>query len=266
MGATGSIPDTKTKEGSGVGENLDSNTSANPALSDVGAFCKLAIGVSAPIASAIDNVVKSLTSLQGAVDNILYLPARGLAELQRKILSGEILNDFTLKIVYSLSKLILNAVKNLGQQIAIQQLSQLASKIGNKLTNTISNLNTGIEKVQNRIVGLAKYAEEKLVKGEVALATGVYKLASLPGYAIQVAGRELGYGSTLGNALMDLGFNLNVGLATSIATGFGDLISVTKGVLAPLTTLQLPKVVISKAAEQQPTDPNLTTNKTKPAQ
>ena len=243
--ATGSIPNEETLKSKGVGENVAPSSNTE---SLAGGFCALATGVSQPIAAIIQQTVGALNSLQGIVDGIVYAPARGLAYLQQRILSGEILNDVTLKIVYSIGNILKSMAKSLATQVAFNAFSRLASNIGDKISNAFQRVNAGLGTLKNRIVEAGQFITDKLVKAESALVTGVYALANVPLLAVNAVGNALG--GEVGDALMEASFNGYLDLTQKFFGAGGIAQSVRLLTTEALSPLRLGRQFVETTQEQ----------------
>ena len=166
-----------------IPENGQNNLSPsnNPAAQSVGPFCQLAQGISAPISELIQSTYGALNSLQGAVNSLIYAPARGLTILQNRILSGEIVNSKTLNTVFS----IVNAIKNAGAALATAVISNTLSRLADKAKSLFSNVVKGVssalspalQKVGNAFNGLNKL----FTNADAAINRATSQLASIPG-------------------------------------------------------------------------------------
>jgi hypothetical protein len=252
MAASGSIPKEKTLTGDGAGQNV-APTNSNPALSGVGPLCQLATGVSAPIAETIQNTIASLNSLQGTIDGIIYSPAVGINELQRKIVSGEILNNVTLKIQFAIGNILKNAAMSLATNAVTSAVTNLAGDLAKGVSNAIGDISSPLKDVKNLITDTVTGATRKLDLATAQLAAGVYKIASVPGYLITQAGGAVG--GAVGGAFNTIGNDVNKILGDAVKSleniGYG----VTKTVNAAVTQ-QVPRIRINP-----PTDSTTPTKK-----
>lgn len=247
MANSGNIPNNNTLTAGGAGQNI-APTNANPSLEKAGPFCQIATGISSPIAETIQSTIASLNSLQGAVDSIVYAPAVGLAELQRKILSGEILNNVTLQIQFSVGQILKNAATSLATSIVTSSVGQLADKAISQTSKAVQNITSPITDLKNTVVDGVKGVSTQIEKATAQLGAGVFKIASVPGSLITSAGG--GVGGQVGGVLKTLGTDLNKtvgGLTTSITTSLNGLTKTATGVLKPLASTQTLKGAVKTA-------------------
>lgn len=245
MANSGSFPNKETLEKSKSAQNVK-KPGANSATASAGAFCNLATNISAPIVEAINGTIAALNSVQGAIDSILYAPARGILELQRKIASGEILNDITKQITYSIGQIIKNAAKSLANAVVTSAVGRLADKVTTYISTQVGRITRTTDALRNSIVKGSQFVRDKVLQAEASIAYGVYRMAALPGDAILAAGNATG-----SSLLRGLGSDV-VKLAASTTRAFEQsLIGVTKGVFAPLAgssgvfSSRLPNIEVS---------------------
>jgi len=224
---SGSIPTDKTLAGKGVGPNM-APTNSNPALSGVGPFCQLATGVSAPIAETIQNTITSLNSLQGAIDGIIYSPAVGINELQRKIASGEILNNITLKIQFAIGQILRNAATSLATSAVTSAVTTLANDAFRGISNAIGDITSPLKDVKNVVTDSINGVTRLIDQANAQLVAGVYRAAEIPGYLLAQAGSNVG--GAVGGALSTTGAEATKLLGGAVSTASTALFGVT-GVL-----------------------------------
>lgn len=213
--ASSNIPSSETLNGGGVGQNI-APINSNPAANKSGPLCQLATGVSSPIAETIQSTIATLNSLQGAVDSIVYAPAVGLNELQRKIASGEMLNDVTLKIQFSIGQLLKNAATSLATAAVTSSVGTLADKALKSTTTAVNNITTPLNNLKNTVTNTVNNVNRQVQLASAQLAAGVYKIASIPGSVITQTGA--GIGGAVGGALKQTGIDINKILAGTIST------------------------------------------------
>lgn len=206
--ASSTIPNKKTLTGGGVGQNV-APTNSNPALSGAGSFCQLATGISAPIAETIQSTIASLNSLQGTIDGIVYAPAVGLNELQRKIASGELLNNVTLKIQLAVGQILKNAATSLATSAVTSAVTTLANDALKGASNAITSIKSPLGNITNKIGDAAGGVSRQLDQAAGQLAAGVYSIAKVPGNLITQAGVNIGGYTALGGTLITTGIEAN---------------------------------------------------------
>jgi len=227
MANSGSYPNPKTLQNNGVGQNV-APTAANPALSGAGSFCQLATGISAPIAETIQNTINSLNSLQGAVDGIIYSPAVGINELQRKIASGEILNNITLKIQLSIGRILRNAATSLATSAVTSAVQTLANDALRGVSNAIGDITSPLKDIKNVVTDSVNGVTRVIDQANAQLAAGVYKAAEIPGYLLTQAGASVG--GAVGGALSTTGAEATKLLSGAVNTASTALFGVTKAI------------------------------------
>lgn len=238
--ASSNIPETNLPQIEVIAEAINpSSVTTN----GVGPFCTLATGISQPIASSIQSTINTLNSIQGAVDAVVYAPARGLQNLQQRILSGEILNDVTLKIAFSLQSIITNAAKSIATAAVSNALGDLANKVGARVDGVIGDTNNALTQAANQINEVTGNVNRLIEAGNAQLVAGVYKIANYTENAIQ------GTISNTGTVLNDI-TKIAGGAVSDITKSAADAINETltstvKGVTIP----QIKTVTIKTAAE-----------------
>jgi len=215
----------------------DTNTvtqAINPAsvtTKDVGPFCTLATGISQPIASSIQSTINTLNTIQGAVDTIVYAPAAGIQNLQQRILSGEILNNVTLKIAFSIQNIVTNLAKNVATYAVTNALGELASDVRSQTEGVIGQVNTGLTNVVNQVNNVTGNINRLVEAGNAQLVAGVVKLSNFTDGAIQ---GTIGNTGTVVNDITKIVGGAVGDIVKSTASAVTDTLTTTvKGVTIP---------------------------------
>lgn len=257
MANSGNIPTDETLTGGGAGQNV-APTNSNPALSGAGSFCQLATGISAPIAETIQNTINSLNSLQGAVDGIIYSPAVGINELQRKIASGEILNNITLKIQLAIGQILKNAATSLATSAVTSAVQTLANDALRGVSNAIGDITSPLKDIKNVVTDSVTGVTRVIDQANAQLAAAAYQVADVPGYLLIQAGANVG--GAVGDAFITTGVQASNLLGDVVRTTTTALYGVTKSIgsigtnLPSLPQINPPQAELEKRNVPKPTN------------
>lgn len=231
--SSATIPDDETLKKSGAAQNIKPELQ-NPAANSVGPFCQLATGITAPISDLITSVYSSLQSLEGAINTLIYAPARGIQLLQARILSGELLNNLTANLQASLSRIIKNTAKAIAKATLSNLVGRLATSAKNIFGNVIGRVKTSLTTVFGKVTKVLNGVNQKLTNMERSMAASVLELTRAGVTGSEISKTALQNQPTF---FSQLGQDLaREGRIAALSIG-REAVNITKTILAPPTLL-----------------------------